>query len=433
MLFLMSVASLRGANPGVAAGRGGGKPPPDRLVSEAGRSESIDLVIPLKQGRFYSLHGVLRESNSKLKTTYDLKTLPDRRYELTDQTRRALRLAALLSGLANQPFKVRFSHDRVVLHLPNPESAVIRRRHRMLLNRWFHLGVQDWKGKGLKIPEGFQPTRRTVLLIHGLEANAAAMAGLARACRNWGVQVVTFSYPNDGPIAESGQRLRRDLQSLCARYPRLRLVIVAHSMGGLVARYSLEHPGKSPRCVTDLFTLGTPHRGSHMAGGQPWLELVSQTLPNLAKGDLFGSLRDGLGEAAADLTPGSHFLKTLNGKKRPVGIRYHTAAGRRGFVSPAEYRALIPRLHQLLVRRRIDPLTQAIALGFLKQAADELRTGTGDGAVALSSALLTGVTDKKTFDRNHLELISVPAKHPERDAVFQWIVRSLKWPRQKTK
>ena len=44
-------------------------------------------------------------------------------------------------------------------------------------------------------------------------------------------------------------------------YPQAKVILIAHSMGGLVARYYLEHLGGAQHCKA-LITLGTPYRGS---------------------------------------------------------------------------------------------------------------------------------------------------------------------------
>ena len=251
---------------------------PKKSKTPAPDDEFVELVIPLSKGRFYLLRDVIRESNAKLKTTYDLKIVPDRRHELTDRKKDSLRILAGVTGW----FRIRFSENQMVLGLPNRESEAVRRRNRQWLSRWLGVRPDEWsENQGLKIPQDFHPEARTILLIHGVESNANAMSELSRACHNWGVQVLTFDYPNDGPLATSGERLNEDLRKLSAKHSRFQVVIVAHSMGGLVARYCLERPGKKPGCVTDLFTLGTPHRGSRLAGAQPWLELLFEVLPDL--------------------------------------------------------------------------------------------------------------------------------------------------------
>ena len=43
--------------------------------------------------------------------------------------------------------------------------------------------------------------------------------------------------------------------------PKAKVILIAHSMGGLISRYYLEHLGGGEHCKA-LFTLGTPYRGS---------------------------------------------------------------------------------------------------------------------------------------------------------------------------
>lgn len=45
------------------------------------------------------------------------------------------------------------------------------------------------------------------------------------------------------------------------RNPEAKVILIAHSMGGLISRYYLEHLGGGEHCKA-LFTLGTPYRGS---------------------------------------------------------------------------------------------------------------------------------------------------------------------------
>ncbi len=45
------------------------------------------------------------------------------------------------------------------------------------------------------------------------------------------------------------------------KYPKAKIILIAHSMGGLISRYYLEHLGGKEQCKA-LITLGTPYRGS---------------------------------------------------------------------------------------------------------------------------------------------------------------------------
>jgi pimeloyl-ACP methyl ester carboxylesterase len=392
------------------------------LGSSVDADEFVNLVIPLKDGRYYSLHDFCRESNRRLKTAYDVNRIPDRQLELTEQEKTLLRLAASVDG-TDGLLKVRFEPDRLILSLPDRENDSVRRRNRHRLERLLGLQLDTWSsGKGLHIPSKFDPQRQSVLLIHGLESDAAAMTGWRTGLEGRGFQVLIFDYPNDGPLEWSGDRLSIDLKKLAAANAGFRVAIVAHSMGGLVSRYCLETPGKNPGCVTDLFLLGTPNQGSWLADGQEWLELVLETLPNrLGRWD---SIRDGLGEAADDLRPGSLFLTQLNKQLPPPDVRYRVAIGNRGFMTEDQAVRVMTELESALTRRGVSATRRAEILGKLGQV-EELQHGRGDGAVSVKSARLKGAGVEKIFDVNHLQFLPIPAADPASNEVFRWIVDFL--------
>ncbi|MFC1588470.1 fibronectin type III domain-containing protein, partial [Planctomycetota bacterium] len=74
--------------------------------------------------------------------------------------------------------------------------------------------------------------------------------------------VYGFNYPSIMPIATNAQTFKTMLTSL-SNYNQCRFDIVAHSMGGLVARYALEKLSLSR--IDRLVTLETPHLGSYLA------------------------------------------------------------------------------------------------------------------------------------------------------------------------
>lgn len=71
------------------------------------------------------------------------------------------------------------------------------------------------------------------------------------------------------PLDEQAAQVRRQIQTLHhAHGLELPFSIIAHSMGGLVARqYIAENPGT----VAALVTLGTPHHGSPLAESLHWI------------------------------------------------------------------------------------------------------------------------------------------------------------------
>lgn len=81
---------------------------------------------------------------------------------------------------------------------------------------------------------------------------------------------------------ELGSAIADRLNALDAYVGRAEVIIVAHSMGGLVARWWLDHESGADRC-RGLITLGTPFRGSPKAirmlsGGYIWRSIGSRRL-----------------------------------------------------------------------------------------------------------------------------------------------------------
>lgn len=392
---------------------------PASAQETSARLPSIDLIVRLEQGRFYSLKDACREINEKLGADDDLDAVADRRRELTPADRLALVLAAE-AGL----MRVRIEADRFVVSVPDREDVEVRLRNRRRISRLLGIPLEDWPAeKGLHLPDPFDPAQRTVVLIHGLEAGPGSMNRLREAFEHSGVQVTRFDYPNDGPPTIAGEHLSRDLKHLADRHPSLRTTVVGHSLGGLVARYALETPGLDPGNVTDLVCLGTPHQGSALAGMQPWIEVLAEGLPNGFRHDVL--LQSGLGEAAIDLRPASRFLRELDQRERPKGIRYHVGIGRKGLLSPEQQNAATQQVNDFLTARNASPHVRSRVLRAL--SAPELRTGVGDGAVTVESATLPKVDTVRHFDRNHLELVDLPGDRPEQNDVFRWILEALRW------
>jgi pimeloyl-ACP methyl ester carboxylesterase len=263
-----------------------------------------------------------------------------------------------------------------------------------------------------------------VVLIHGLESDLTALDRLAAACRSADLQVLRFDYPNDGPLAWAGDRLSDELKRLATLHPQFRTAIIAHSMGGLVARYCVEMPDKEPGCITDLFFLATPNAGTQLADIQTFAELWFELLKRCPSPS--SMIRDGLGEAAIDLQPDSRFLRQLNAQCRPGHVRYHVGIGSKGWFGAEQRAAMEQELRAICQRRQTSPEHHDTLLTVLQ--APECCSGEGDGAVSIQSARLgSGVASQRVFDLNHWEMISLPDAASGGPAVMSWILQSLSW------
>jgi hypothetical protein len=81
-------------------------------------------------------------------------------------------------------------------------------------------------------------------------------------------KTVTFGYNSALHIKSNGELLANELKKL--NKGRKNIDIVAHSMGGLVARVAIEKYG-CDKYVRKVITLGTPHKGSPLGAYRNWL------------------------------------------------------------------------------------------------------------------------------------------------------------------
>lgn len=112
-------------------------------------------------------------------------------------------------------------------------------------------------------------TPAVAVLVHGLCMNDLSWP------REWrerlagaGITPLALHYNSGRAIASNGAEFAAMLDALVAAWPvpLQRLVIIGHSMGGLVARSALhqarQRQGAWPGLVSDLICLGTPHQGA---------------------------------------------------------------------------------------------------------------------------------------------------------------------------
>ncbi len=145
-----------------------------------------------------------------------------------------------------------------------------------------------WMGAGR--PLRASGARLPVVLVHGYVGNRGIWRPFARLLRGRGESVWAATYePVYGSIESSVPQLAAQIDAARAAGGQGRVILVAHSMGGLVVRaYLRAHGGAG---VARVVTLGTPHRGSMHA-------------------------RLGAGANAREMEPGSAWLEGLESAER---------------------------------------------------------------------------------------------------------------------
>ena len=111
------------------------------------------------------------------------------------------------------------------------------------------------------------PAQRPIVLVHGVMVNDGVWFTMRRYLARQSVGAVyTINYgPPYGDIEHFAEQLGAKIESVCAATGATRVLLVCHSMGGLVARAYLRQRG--PARIERIITIGTPHHGSAFARG----------------------------------------------------------------------------------------------------------------------------------------------------------------------
>lgn len=204
------------------------------------------------------------------------------------------------------------------------------------------------------------PTGKLLVLVHGLCLNdrhwtreghdhGAALAD------EFGGTPLYLHYNTGRHIAANGHDFAELLETLVGHWPQpvTELVIIGHSMGGLVARSACHH-GRLARHawlkhLQKLMSVGTPHHGAPLERGGHWLDFVLDLSPYSAPFTRIGKTRSaGITDLRhGTVTKGAHEHVPL-----PAGVKCYALAATLG-----ERRDL---LSERLVGDGLVPLNSAL-------------------------------------------------------------------------
>jgi pimeloyl-ACP methyl ester carboxylesterase len=266
------------------------------------------------------------------------------------------------------------------------------------------------------------PSEQLVVFVHGLNSRPEDLGGLVAEVEQAGHWCATFRYPNDQPITASASLLSSELRELRKRDPLRQIVLIAHSMGGLVVREAVENGKLDPGNVERLILIAPPNHGSRLAEiaiSLDILEYISCETRRDESGFVYGSILDGLAEANGDLKPGSRFLRTLNARPRNPSVKYTIVLGTGGPLRTERMEECVSLCSERCSwLRGLD-----IKLNHKLSAVDELVAGQGDGLVSVRRGRLEGVDDVILGRFDHAELLRRAPEGEALDARRQILAR----------
>jgi triacylglycerol lipase len=156
---------------------------------------------------------------------------------------------------------------------------------------------------GLRRTRSSLVTRHPIVFCHGMLAYSTlrmqlpedlnCFSPLGDFLRGRGFRVLFPQVPPTGGVVERAARLREQILNWTGEP----INIIAHSMGGLDARYLVTHLGMAEQ-VRSLTTVSTPHRGTYLADW--FVANFRQRVPLLLAMEAFGVNVDGFRDCRLD-------------------------------------------------------------------------------------------------------------------------------------
>ncbi len=411
----------------------------DKPTETRGKSPAT-IDFPIENGsidgeQFY--HRVVSQLHWTTELTSKLATEIIGSEELSAQTRVPLKSLEILCNLWPEAFQIVSPKAATTT---GQGEGVFRANMTELEKNWStqKLSLRRWLASRKHMPlyevcgsvgfNGRAEQKRLVVVLPGLHGGEQSAIDFAKAIHERaGIAACAFRYPNDAPLSESAEYFHEVLRQWHAQVPTRRVVVVTHSMGGLVARYVFEQmAAKDPKClgVTQFVAICPPNKGSifaEYAGVLEGADFIQRVMQASSGKKLLASVLDGFNEAPKDLAPGSEFLDKLNSGTRHTAVQYSIIAGDAGMIDSALSQLGSDLLARLTSRAPRAKSLQERADKLLNSA--EFQKGSGDGVVTLESVKLEGVKDIQVLPVNHLDWSELNS--PEGTKILQSVLERI--------
>jgi len=180
----------------------------------------------------------------------------------------------------------------------------------MELGMWQPGAFQRDVGYGLYVLKEFDPTQKTVLLVHGIYDTPRRFESIVGSLPE-DYQVLLYHYPSAFPLEYTSYILNEALDELIRRYDLPEINVIAHSMGGLVSKgmmYQADDVLKERMRV--FISMASPYGGhTAAAAGLKWSPVVAPVWWAMAPGSSYLELIDSVDLSAG---PSHHLIYTFS-------------------------------------------------------------------------------------------------------------------------
>jgi len=161
-------------------------------------------------------------------------------------------------------------------------------------------------GAGIYFLQPYDPRKVPVLFVHGMFGSPTNFTYLIEKLDRAKFQPWVYYYPSGAPLRSVADHLTQTMAKLEARHFLPRYAVVAHSMGGLVARgFILRHAQSSTAGLIPLFvSISSPWGGDSAAA--TGVSMAPAVVP-----------------VWRDMTPGSDYLTSLFTHALPPATKHH--------------------------------------------------------------------------------------------------------------
>lgn len=170
-------------------------------------------------------------------------------------------------------------------------------------------------GANIFMLEEYDPDRIPVLFIHGATGSPRGWRPFVESMDRTRFQPWFYYYPTGAPVKSMSDFLYWKLSNLRKKYHFGDMLIVAHSMGGLVARSFIMDFGERFPLVRLFLSISTPWGGDKLA--EYGVKHSPVVIP-----------------CWYDMQPGGNFLKSLYSRHMPEGIDFYLFFGHKGNRNP---------------------------------------------------------------------------------------------------